>query len=88
VRFLVEGGARRHAGLLQLDHHPRQAIDEADQIGPTGVERAGHGQLADEQEIVVLRMFPIDDAQAFGALATTLAAVLALGNRHRDAFLE
>jgi hypothetical protein len=36
---LVEGGARRHAGLLEFDHHPGQAIDEADQIGPAGVER-------------------------------------------------
>ncbi len=36
---LVERRARRHAGLLQLDHHQRQAVDEADEIRPAGVER-------------------------------------------------
>jgi hypothetical protein len=85
---LVEGGPRRHAGLLEFDHHPGQAIDEADQVGPAGVERAGDAELADQQEVVVLRVFPIDHAQAFGALATILAAVFAVGDGHRDAFLE
>jgi hypothetical protein len=64
---LVEGGPRRHARLLEFDHHPRQAIDEADQIGPAGIERTGDAELADQQEVVVLRLFPIDHAQAFGA---------------------
>ena len=81
---LVEGGARRHAGLLEFDHHPGQAIDEADQIGAAGVERAGHAELADQQEVVVLRLFPIHHAQAFSLLAT----MFAVGHRHRDAFLE
>jgi hypothetical protein len=85
---LVEGGPRRHAGFLEFDHHPRQSIDEADQVGPAGIEHTGHAELADQHEVVVLRVFPIDDAQAFGALATTLAAVFAVGYGHRDAFLE
>jgi hypothetical protein len=85
---LVEGGPRRHARFLEFDHHPRQPIDEADQVGPAGVERAGDAELADQQEVVVFRVFPIDDAQAFGALTTTLAAVFAVGYGHRDAFLE
>ena len=55
---LVERRARRHAGLLQLDHHPGQAVDEADQVGPAGVERAGDAELADQQEVVVARASP------------------------------
>jgi hypothetical protein len=46
----------RHAGLLQLDDHQRQAVDEADQIRPAGVERAGDAELAGQQEIIVRRM--------------------------------
>ena len=52
-QVLVEGRARGHAGLLELDHHQRQAVDEADQIRPAGVERAGDAELADQQEIIV-----------------------------------
>ena len=81
---LVEGGARRHAGLLQLDHHQRQAVDEADEVGPAGVERAGDAELADQQEVVVLGLLPVDHAQALGLLA----AVLAVGHGDRDAVLE
>ena len=83
-QVFVEGRPRRHAGFLEFDHHPGQAIDEADQVGPAGVERAGHAELADQQEVVVRRMFPIHDAQTFGLLP----AVFLVGHGHRDAFLE
>ncbi len=81
---LVERRARRHAGLLQLDHHQRQAVDEADEVGPAGVERAGDAELADQQEVVVLRVLPVDHAQPLGLLP----AVLAVGHGDRDAVLE
>lgn len=80
----VGGGPCRHAGFFEFDHHPRQAIDEADQIGPASVERPGHAELADQQEIVIRQAFPVDDAQAFGLLS----AVFAVKHRHRDAFIE
>ena len=51
-QVLVERRARGHAGLLQLDDHQRQAVDEADQIRAAGVERAGDAELADQQEII------------------------------------
>ena len=41
----VERRARGHARVLQLDGHQRQAVDEADQIRPTGVERARDNEL-------------------------------------------
>ena len=83
-QVLVECRARGHAGLLQLDDDQRQAVDEADQIRAAGVERAGDAELADEQEIVVRRILPIDHAQALGLLA----AVFAVRHGDLDAFLE
>jgi len=62
-QVLVERRARGHAGLLQLDDHQRQAVDEADQIRSADVERAGDAELADQQEIVVPRLLPINHAQ-------------------------
>ena len=58
-QVFVEGCARGHAGLLQLDDHQRQAVDEADQIRSAGVERAGDTELADEQGSNVRRNFTI-----------------------------
>lgn len=57
---VIERRARRHARLLQLDDHQRQAIDETDQIRPAGVERAGHAELADQQEVICIGAFPIN----------------------------
>jgi hypothetical protein len=65
--------ARGHAGLLQLDDHQRQAVDEADQIRAAGVERAGDAKLADQQEIIVRRMLPINHAQPLRLLPAALA---------------
>lgn len=49
-QIFVERRARGHAGLLQLDDHQRQAVDETDQIRAAGVERAGDGELADSRK--------------------------------------
>ena len=83
-QVLVERRARGHAGLFQLDHHQRQAVDEADQIRPAGVERAGDAELADQQEIIVRRVLPIHHAQPF----YLLPASLAIRHRHLDALFE
>ena len=37
-QVFVERRVRGHAGLLQLDDHQRQAVDEAQQIRPVGVQ--------------------------------------------------
>ena len=73
-QVLVERRARGHAGLLQLDDHQRQAVDEADQIRPAGVERAGDAELADQQEIIVRRLLPINHAQPFRLLPAAVRA--------------
>ena len=80
----VEGGSRRHAGLLELDDHPRQSINEADQVGPAGIERTGYAELADQQEVVPLRLRPIHHPQAL----KLLPAMLPVGDGHRDAVLK
>ena len=84
----VEGGPRRHAGLLEFDHHPGQAIDEADQIGPAGVQRTSHAELAHQQKIVVVGLLPIHHTQAFGFLPAVFLALFLIRHRYRDAFLE
>jgi len=58
-QVFVEHRARGCAGFLQFDDHQRQAVDEADQIRPAGVKRAGDAELADRQEIIVRRMLLI-----------------------------
>ena len=68
-QVLVERRARGHAGLLQLDDHQRQAVDEADQIRPAGVERAGDAELADQQEIIVRRLLPINHPHPLSRLS-------------------
>jgi len=55
-QVLVERRARWHTGLLQLDDHQRQSVDEAHQIRAAGVERARDAELADQQEIIVRRL--------------------------------
>ena len=48
---------------LQLDEDERDAVDEADEIGAALVEVRVDPELGDEQEIVVLRMLPVDDGE-------------------------
>ena len=57
-QVFVERRARGNARLLQLDDHERQAVDEANQIRATGVERARDAELADQQEIIVRQDSP------------------------------
>jgi len=83
-QVLVEGRAGGDPGLLELDHHQGQAVHEAHQVGPAGVEGAHHGQLADQEEVVVLRRVPVHGPQAHGLLP----AVLAVGHGDPQALLE
>jgi len=62
-----------NAGLLELDDHQRQAVDETDQIRAAGVERAGDAKLADQQKNIVRRLLPIHYAQPLRPLLAALA---------------
>ena len=42
---VIESNASRHAGLLEFDHHQRQPVHEAHQIGPAVVEIPLHFEL-------------------------------------------
>ena len=70
MRLSSKAGACRHAGLLQLHHHPWQAVDKADEVGPAGVEAADDVELARQQEVVLFGLRPVDDAQALGFRST------------------
>ncbi len=48
---------------LQLDEHERDAVDEADQVGAPLVQVGVDPELGDEQEVVVLRVLPVDDGE-------------------------
>ena len=82
-QVLVECRARWHTGLLQLDDHERQAVDEAHQVRPAGVECAGDAELADEEEIIGFRVLPVNYPQPLGLLA----AVFAIRQGNSDPFL-
>ena len=83
-QVLVNGVTRRHAWLLKFNHHPGQAIDKADQIWTTCIQRPRHAELADKQKVVVAWMLPVHHSQAF----CLLPAVLAVRHGHHDAFLK
>ena len=60
-----KGEFRRHAWLLQFNNHERQAIHEPDDVGPARVQRSGDDELIHQQEIIRLRMFPVNDGYSF-----------------------
>ena len=51
---------------LQLDEQERQAIDEADEVGPLGIKLAREPDLAREEEVVGSGIVPVDDADGLG----------------------
>ena len=79
-QIFIKCRARRHSRLLQLDHHERQAIDKPDQIRTAGVKRPRDAELADQQEIVVRRAFPIHHSHPFRFLPAVF--VILHGNEH------
>ena len=50
-----------------------QSVHETDQIRPAGIKIAGDRHLADQQKIVRLRIFPIDDPHPLRLLPTAFA---------------
>ena len=68
---------------LQLDEHQRDAVDEADQVGAPVVQVGVNPELGDEEEVVVLRVLPVDD----GELLRQRRPVR-LADRHLDAVAQ
>ena len=54
--------------LLQFDEDERQAIDEADQIASPLVDASRDPKLRGQEEVVVLRLVPVDHPQRFVGL--------------------
>ena len=70
-------------GGLELDEDQRQAVDEADQVGAALVHVAGDPELRGQQEVVVGRVLPVDDAHQLGPFV-----VVSARQRDLDAVLE
>ena len=68
---------------LQLDEDERDAVDEAEEVGPPLVQVALDPELGDEEEVVVARVVPVDDGQPLGLLAA-----VRLANGDRDAVAQ
>ena len=68
---------------LQLDEDERDAVDEAEEVGPALVQVALDPELRDEEEVVVGRVLPVDDGEPLG-----LPAAVRLANGDRDAVAE
>ncbi len=63
---------------LEFHQHERQAIHKAHQVCPPRMHLASYPQLRNEQEIVVLRSIPVDDAHRLIDFRVTFAAHLYL----------
>ena len=63
AQVVVVGVLQVAVRRLQLDEDQRDAVDEPDQVGPPVVEVASDPELGDEQEVVVLRVLPVDDRE-------------------------
>ena len=46
---------------LQFDEDERDAVHEADEVGPLFAVVAGNPELRGEEEVVVVGLFPVDD---------------------------
>ena len=58
---LLKGGLEVPVDVLALDEEQRQAVDEADDVGPAAVEVPFDPQLAHAQEVIVLRCLEVED---------------------------
>ena len=61
--------------VLQLHEQERDAVDEADQVGASAVERPLDPQLAHREEVVVLGVVEVEDAQATRLHAAARVAI-------------
>ena len=74
IRAPHVGGAAD--GVLELEHHQRQAVDEQHHVGPAVDLALDHGELVDGQVVVVLGVVEVDDAHLSAANLTVGSAVL------------
>jgi hypothetical protein len=51
---------------LQLEEHERDAVDEADDVAATGVQRTDDPELVHREELVVRGRAPVDEANGLG----------------------
>ena len=79
-QVLVERRARGHAGLLQLDDHREKSevrSPKSSQFANRNwsfvISTAGDAELADQQEIIVRRLLPINHPQPLRLLHAALA---------------
>ena len=54
-------------GVLQLQQHQRQAVDEQDDVRPAGVLGSLHAELVDRQPLVGAHIGPVDQAHEIAA---------------------
>jgi hypothetical protein len=80
---LVVGLLRRLVRCLELQQHERDAVDEADDVRPPRVQRAGDPELRDRKEVVRQRIAPIDEADGLG-----LPPALVVGERDLRAIAQ
>ena len=69
-KILVVCAADVAVDVLQLHEQERDAVDETDQVRAAAVERPLDPQLADREEVVVLGVPEVEDAQGTGLHAT------------------
>ena len=63
-------------GVLELEHHQGQAVDEQHHVGPAVDLALDHGELVDGQVVVVLGVVEVDDAHLGAANLAVGRAVL------------
>lgn len=69
---------------LELDEHQRQAVDEADDVGPPAPVHAGDPELLDREPVVAGRVVPVDHPHPL----RPRALLVAVRHLHRHAVLE
>ena len=68
-------------GVLQLNQHQRQTVDEQNDVGPARMARPLDGELLHRQPLVALGVLPVDQAHI---VAPRLAVLLILHRHTRD----
>ena len=68
AKIVVIGMLDRHRRLLQLDKDERNAVDAGHKVAAFVVEFTADPHLLGKEEVVLLRVFPVDDLHAVGLL--------------------
>ena len=75
----LEGGLQIPVDVLALDEQQRQAVHEAEVVGPAPVEAAAYPELAHAEEVVVGGLVEVEDPES---LVHQLALVVAESDSH------